>query len=155
MCVCGIGADHIPRDGWDIAEIGILGGGGAHDVIPQLLRFLECLTGELPRHKVIRFSGTADQIEGHGSKLRRRPALQKQHLIVVRNVHQPAQIGLRLLYNGFIVRRAVAHLHDRHSGRAIANQFGRRALQHGKGEHGRTCRKIEYSVHIVTSIDRC
>ena len=52
----------------------------------------------------------AQVLRDHG-KLSASTALQKEHLVVFRNIHELANLSLRMLDNRFKNRGTVAHLH--------------------------------------------
>ena len=51
------------------------------------------------------------QIERNGGKLRGCAALQKENLVVVRNVHEAAEVLLGSLDDGIVIGRSMTHLH--------------------------------------------
>ena len=63
-------------------------------------------------------------------------------MVVLRNVHQPAQLVLSLLEDFQKGLGAVAHLHHGHTGTPIVGYFRPGALQRGQREHGGTGGKI-------------
>ena len=110
MDIVRIGAEALARGGRHIGEI-VGGGGCSADGIAVLLRLLERLARELTRDDVIRLVIPVHQIERNGGELRGRAALQKEHLIVVRNVHEAAEILLGGLDDGIVIGRSMTHLH--------------------------------------------
>ena len=69
-----------------------LGGGGQVNIGRKFLRLLISLLGKIARNHIISLGiGCAQQIQRHHGKLGRRTALQEQHLIVVGNIHHPAE----------------------------------------------------------------
>lgn len=153
MEVRRIRADIGARDGWDTVEMIVLRGCSATGVIAEFQRFLKSFARELPRDDIIRLPRPSDQVERDCRKLRGRSALQKQDFIVVGNPHQLPQIGFRAGNDRFVIRRAMRHLHNRHSALPVTDQFRCGGLQHRQGKHGRPCRKIIDPIHLRRSSD--
>ena len=82
------------------------------------------------------------QVHGNHGKLHRTAALNEEHLIVIRNVHQRPQIGFCLRQDLLKYRRAVAHLHNAHTAAVIVQHFGGNLLQNGLRHHSRSGGKI-------------
>ena len=145
MHICRPRAEHLLFQRGNMAEMILLGGCRHHRVKPEFLCLLIRLGGKLPGKHVIRFSGSADEIERHRRKLGGSTALQKQHPVVFGDLHQRPQFYLRVTDNRLKIRRAVRHFHHRHAALPIADQLRRRSLQYRQRQHGGSCRKIEYA----------
>ena len=80
-----------------IAEI-IIGRITQNMGIAKALRFLVGLFAPRAAHDI--FGKTAShKVQGHHGELRRTAALQEQHLIVIRDTHEVAQVGFGLFDN--------------------------------------------------------
>ena len=80
-----------------VAEI-VVGRIAQNASIAEALRLLVGLFAPRAAHDI--FGKTAThQVQRHHGELRRATALQEQHLIVVRNAHEVAQIGFGLFNN--------------------------------------------------------
>ena len=146
MDIICVGTDVFTGDLRNISEVLILGGGDGLDVA-VLLCFVECLLGELTGNDVISLAGAVQKVQRNGCELGGSAALQEEDLVVVRDVHQGAELCLCISDNCFINRRSMAHLHNGHAGIPIADQLGGSLFKNGNGQHGGACRKIKYSVH--------
>ena len=82
------------------------------------------------------------QVHGHHGKLHCTAALNEEHLIVIRNVHQRPQIGFCLRQDLLEHRGTVAHLHNAHTAAVIVQHFGGDLLQNGLRHHSRSGGKI-------------
>ena len=145
MNVVGIRTEGFAGGCRNLCEVVVLGGSNRLRVA-VLLRFLIGLGGELTGQNVIRLAGL-HQVQRNCRELRRRAALQEKYLVVVRNVHDGAEIRFRLLDDCFIRGRSVAHFHNGHACITVTNEFGCGFFQYGKREHRRTCGEIVNSVH--------
>ena len=114
MYVIRVVTDHIGRNCGNVRKILVCRGSDQSD-IAVFLRLDVCFLRELTRHNVIGFSAAVHKVERNGGKLRGRAALKKEHFIILGNVHQFAEVFFRLFDDGFVVRRSMAHLHDRHA----------------------------------------
>ena len=128
----------------DIAVVLVLAGGGDDD-LAVLLRFADRLLG--PRAG-LDVDGLAvfHQVPGDRGKLQRGAALNKEHLVVVGNAHQVAEIGLRLIDDLLVHGAAVGHLHHAHAAAAVVHHLVTDLLQHGLRHHRGTGGKIIYAV---------
>ena len=91
------------------------------------------------------------EVHGDHGKLHRAAALNEQHLIVIGNTHQLAQIGLSLGRDLLEHLGAVAHLHDAHTAAAVVHHLIADLLQHGLRHHGGAGGEIESTTvfHLV------
>ena len=83
-----------------------------------------------------------------------RAALQEQHLVIVRDLQQVAQILLGLVDDLLISLGAVAHFHNRHSGALVIEHFVRGFAQNLLGQHRRAGGKVIHTVHISDNLHR-
>ena len=120
----------------DLRIADVLGGGNLLDV-RVLLGLLDGQVGEVAGVDVVRLAGlvAGQQVQRHLRELHGRAALQEEHLVVLGDAHERAQVRLGLCDDLLIHLGAVAHLHDGHAGVAVANQLLLRPLQHGQGQH--------------------
>ena len=126
-----------------VGEIGeVLIGGGGNDL--DFTVSLGFGNGLFAPSAGLHIAGHAifHQVHGNHGKLHRTAALNKEHLIVIRNVHQRPQIGFCLRQNFLKHRGAVAHLHDAHATAVIVQHFGGDLLQNGLRHHSRSGGKI-------------
>ena len=113
------------------------------------LTVLLCLgDGLLGPHARLHIAGLAvlHQVDGHHGELHRTAALNEQHLIVIGDTHQLAQVSLGLLGDLHKSLVAVAHLHHGHAGAAIVHHLIADLLQHGLGHHSGACRKVKRTI---------
>ena len=82
--------------------------------------------------------------------LLRAAALEEADLVVVGDVHHPAQRGLGLGDDGIEPLAAVAHLHHALAAAAVFKQFGLGLLQDLFGQHAGACAEIVNSCHNAT-----
>ena len=94
----------------DVAVIPV-GRGDSQVNLAVLLSLFISKVGEVSGDGIIRLSGLADEVEGDHGELSGRSGLEKQDLIPLRHIHQPAQLILGLLKNLHKDLRAVTHLH--------------------------------------------
>ena len=87
------------------------------------------------------------QVHGDGREHGGRAALREDHLVVIRNGHDLAQIGDGLVEDIQIHFRSVAHLHHGHAGTAVTQQLLLNLLEHGQRQHGRAGREVEHTFH--------
>ena len=133
----------------DVAVILILGG-GSHDDLAVLLGLGNGLLG--PRARLdIHGLAVLHQVPCHGGELQGRAALDEQHLVVVGDVHQLAQVGLGLVHDLLEHLGAVAHLHDAHTAAAVVHHLVADLLQHRLRHHGGAGGEIESTTvfHLV------
>ena len=109
------------------------------DDVAVLLRFFVRLAGELSGDYVVGFAAYGQKVERNRRELRGRAALQKQDFVVVGNIHDLAEVRFGLFDDCVVIRRSVAHLHDRHSRGPVANQILRSFFENGHWQHGRAC----------------
>ena len=72
------------------------------------------------------------------------PVWEEKDMIILRNIHQPAQLALRLLENIQKHLGSMAHLHHRHTGAPVVGDFGpaRSSADSGSMEGpGENCRR--------------
>ena len=82
------------------------------------------------------------QVHGNHGKLQRTSALHKEDFIVLRDVHELAQVSLCLVPDLLEDGRAVAHLHHAHAAALIVHHLGSDLLQNLLRHHGRTCGEV-------------
>ena len=129
----------------DVGEVLILA--GSNNVhLAELGGFLGGKVREIAGDKVICFAGGHEIQRDHG-KLLGRTALKETDLVVVGNVHYPAQGGLGVLDDGIEPLAAVAHLHDALTAVAVFQQLGLCLPQHLFGQHAGACAEVIYSCH--------
>ena len=122
------------------AEDGVvLGDVDIVDVIAEVLA--RHLGGEVARHDVVRAT-LLQKIEGDRLELRGRAALEKEHFILVGDVHQLAHEGDAFVVDGLVDLAAVAELHDAHAGAFIIRDLPACLFQHLQGEHAGACGEI-------------
>ncbi len=97
------------------------------------LGFLDRLLRPLAGVEVIGAGFAAQQVHRHHGELRRRAALQEQHLVVGGDAHQLAQIGLGLGGDAHEFLAAMAHFHHRHAAAVPVDHLGLHLLQHFLG----------------------
>ena len=128
----------------DVAEVAVLAG-GHHVYVTVLFRFGNRFLG--PRAG-LHIAGHAvfHQVHGDHGELKCCAALDEQHFVVVRDVHQVPQILLGLVDDLLEDRGAVAHLHDAHSGAPVVHHFVPDLLQDRFRHGGGTGREIENAI---------
>ena len=132
----------------DVGEVFVLAGG--HDVgFAELGGFLGGQIREVAGDKVVGLAG-GHEVQRHHGELLGRTALEEADLVVVGDVHHPAQRGLSLGDDGIEPLAAVAHLHHALAAAAIFKQFGLGLLQDLFGQHAGACAEIVNSCHNVT-----
>ena len=112
------------------------------------LRLDQRAVGEIAAVDVIRALPRAQQIQRDGRELSGRAALQQQHLVVGRNVHQLAYQRDRFVKYFGIHPGAMAHFHYGHAAFAIAQHFARCGLQRFLRHGGRPGCEIIHAIHI-------
>ncbi len=133
----------------DIGEVLILA--GCHDLcLTELGRFLCCQIGEVTGDDVIRLAG-GHKVQGHHGKLLGGTALEEADLIIIRDIHHPAQSSLCVGDNGIEPLAAVAHLHHALAAVAILQQLCLSLTEHLFGKHAGTCAEIINSCHDLHS----
>ena len=136
------------RDGVHIRDVGkvfVLAGG--HDVgLAELGGFFGGQVGEVAGHDVIGLA-RGHKVQGHHGKLLGSTALEKADLVMIRDVHDPAQGGFRLSDDGIKPLAAVAHLHHALAAVAVLEQLGLCLLQNFLGQHAGPRAEIIYSCH--------
>ena len=95
---------------WNICKIPVFGACGDMD-LPKLLRFFGGFARKLAGQRVIRFAGFAHQIHRRHAKLHGRSALNEEYVVIIRDAHDPAELGLDGNDYGIVLRRSVTHLH--------------------------------------------
>ena len=82
------------------------------------------------------------QIHHHHIELGAGSALQKQHFVVVGDIHQLAQVLLGVVEDAHKHIGAVAHGHHRKAGAVVVEHFALGGAQYRFGQNGRAGRKI-------------
>ena len=96
-------------------------------------RLLDGLFGPHARIDVCRPARLVE-VERNHCKLQTRPSLQKQHAIVVGDVHEVADFGLTSFDDRLVGGRAVAHFHDGLAGPVAVEHFFGADFQNGFGK---------------------
>ncbi len=122
-----------------------------HMDFPVNRRLLAGFLCPMPRKNIIGLLAAHKVHRNHG-KLEGSPALEEQHFVIVRNVHQRPQIVFGLVDDGLEQGRAVADLHDGHSAPLVAHHFIRCFLQNRPRQNRGACRKIVDMPHEKTSL---
>ena len=122
----------------------VFGGGKTvqYPYLAHFFRFCHGGFGPLTGHDVIGFGILAHQVQRYSGKLATATALQKQHLVIVRHLHQVTQILLGLGRNGHIVGAAMAEFHHRHTQTVKIAKLGLSLLHDLNRQHGRTCAEV-------------
>ena len=126
--------------------------GGSHSVglteeLGLLPGFLRPLAGDdVVRHLVLH------EVHGNHGKLLGRAALHEQHLVIVGNAHQGAQVSLGLVNDGLVGLGAVAHFHDGHTGSPVIQHFIGGFPENLLRQHRRAGGKIINSGHNRPSL---
>ena len=129
----------------DISEVFVLA--GRHDLgFTKLGGLLGSQTREVAGHDVVCLAG-GHKVQRHHGELLGSTALKEAHLVVVGNVHHPAQGSLGVLDDGIEPLAAVAHLHDALTAVAVFQQLGLCLPQHLFGQHAGACAEVIYSCH--------
>ena len=142
----------IVRDGVHIRDVGeVLVLAGCHDVgLAELGGFLGGQVGEVAGDDVVRLAG-GHEVQRHHGELLGRTALEEADLIMIGNVHHPAQGGFGVGDDGLEPLAAVAHLHHALAAVAVFEQLCLSLLEHLFGQHAGTCAEIINSCHDVFS----
>ena len=134
----------------DVGEVLVLA--GSNNVhLAELGGFLGGKVREIAGDKVICFAGGHEIQRDHGELLGR-TALKETDLVVVGNVHYPAQGGLGVLDNGIEPLAAVAHLHHALTAVAILEQLCLCLPEHLLGQHAGACAEVVNSCHNELSL---
>ena len=129
----------------DISEIFILT--GCYDFgLAELGGLLGSQVREIAGDQIIGLAG-GHKVQGHHGKLLGGTALEETDLVVVRDVHHPAQGGFGFSDDGIEPLAAVAHLHDALTAVAVFQQLGLCLPQHLFGQHAGACAEVIYSCH--------
>ena len=150
MEVCGGGIGRQLRLRWDArVPFPIRVRRDAHRAV--LCRLLRRAAGEMTGDGVVRAAAGRQQVQRHHRKLRRRAALQEEHLVRFRHAERGAEARLRLVEDRGKLRTAMAHLHDGHAGAAAVHELRLRLAQHALRQHRRPGGEIEdlFSGHGV------
>ena len=130
---------------WDISEVFILT--GRYDFgFTELGGLFGSQTREVAGHDVVCLAG-GHKVQRHHGKLLGSTALKEAHLVVIGDIHHPAQRGLGVLDDGVEPLAAVAHLHDALTAVAVFQQLGLCLTQHLFGQHTGACAEVIYSCH--------
>ncbi len=92
-------------------------------------------------HDVVR-RGTAEQVPGDHRKLQAGTPLQKQHLVIVRQIQQGSQMGFGPRQDLAEHLAAMADLQHRHAQAGQCQHLVPDMPQNRFGQHGRTGRKV-------------
>ena len=123
--------------------------------VTQDLGLLVSLLGPAARDDVIGLA-IGGEVHEHRREEQRVATLQEEHLVVVRNGQQLAQIGLGLGDDLREGRRTMTHLHDGHAGALVIEHLARRLLQDLLGEYRRTGGEVVHACHDLTFLSsRC
>ena len=127
-------------------EVFILAG-GHHIHLAELGGLFGGQVGKVARDDVVGLAG-GHQVQGHHGELLGGPALEKADLVVVGDLHQPAQAGLGVLDDLLKPLAAVAHLHHALAAAVVVQHLGLGRPQHLLGQHAGPGAEIVYSCHI-------
>jgi hypothetical protein len=125
--------------GRGIGKALVFGAGDNIDVAEHLGR-LDCLLCPLAGMHVVGRRLAAQQVDRDHLELGRGAALQEQHLVVGRNAHQFAQVGLGLGGDAHELLAAVAHFHDRGAAAVPVEHFLGRLLENFLRQRRRSLR---------------
>ena len=134
--VCVLGNVQVRAVG-DIGEI-LVSRGGDDLHLAVLLRLLDGLFRPGAGLHIAR-NAVFHQVHGDHGELDGAAALDKQHLVVVRDAHQLPQVRLRLVPNLLERLGPVTHLHHAHPAAAVVHHLGRNLLQNLLWHHRRPC----------------
>ena len=96
---------------------------GCYDLgLAELGGLLGSQTREVAGHDVVCLAG-GHKVQRHHGKLLGGTALEEAHLVVIGNVHHPAQGSLGVLDDGIEPLAAVAHLHHALAAVAVFQQL--------------------------------
>ena len=133
----------------DVGEVLILA--GRDDLgLAELCGFLCGQIGEVAGDDVVGLAG-GHEVQRHHGELLGRAALEEADLIMIGNVHHPAQGGFGVGDDGVEPLAAVAHLHHALAAVAVFEQLCLSLLEHLFGQHAGTCAEIINSCHDVFS----
>ena len=135
-------------DGVHIRDVGkVLVLAGSNDVhLAELGGFLGGEVREVAGDEVIGLAG-GHEVQRHHGELLGGTALEEANLVVVGDVHHPAQGGLGVLDDGIEPLAAVAHLHHALTAVAILEQLCLCLLEHLLGQHAGACAEVINSCH--------
>ncbi len=120
---------------------------GRHNVhLAELGGFLGGQVGEVAGNQVIGLAG-GHKVQRHHGKLLGGTALEKADLVVVGNVHHPAQRSFGVLDDGIEPLAAVAHLHHALAAVAVFQQLCLGLPENLLGQHAGACAEVVYSCH--------
>ena len=138
MHIGSFGIEFFPGNIRNIGEaVGL--GGGYLPYIPVFQGFLVCFSGKLAGNNIIRRAAFGQQIQGNRCEDLRGSSLHEENLVIVGNVHHPAQCRLGILDDLIVNRGPMAHFHHRHSGTFVVKHLVSAFLQNLHREHRRTC----------------
>ena len=107
------------------------------------LRFLEGLLRPGTGNDVVGHAAfDLHEVHRNGGELRGGATLEEQHLVVLGDAHEVAQVGLSGVDDVLERLRAMAHLHDGHACALVVEHFGCSLLQNRFRQDGGTCRKV-------------
>ena len=143
--VAGVG---VVGDGADVGDVGkvFVLAGGDHLRLAELGGLFGGQVGEVAGDDVVGLAG-GHKVQGHHGELLGRAALEKADLVVVGDLHQPAQAGLGVLYDVLEPLAAVAHFHHALAAAVVVQHLGLGRLKHLLGQHAGPGAEIVYSSH--------
>ena len=130
---------------------GLILGAGHHMGLAVAGSLLVRLVGPLAGDDEVGLAAAVHQVEREHGELGGGTALEKQHLVGIRNPHDLAQQGLALLDDGVIGLGAMGHLHHRLPRAVIIQHFLGRGLQNAFGKHRGAGGKIIHSCHVAST----
>lgn len=133
----------------DVGEVLILAGRDDPG-LAELCGFLCGQIGEVSGDDVVGLAG-GHKVQRHHGELLGRAALEEADLIMIWNVHHPAQGGFGVGDDSVEPLAAVAHLHHALAAAAVFEQLCLSLLEHLFGQHAGTCAEIINSCHDVFS----
>ena len=130
----------------DVGEVFVLAA-GSNAGRAEFGGLLGGLLAEVAGHKIIRRAG-GHKVQRHHRKLLGRAALEKAHLVIIRDVQHPAHGGLGVVDNFIKPFTAVAHLHHTHAGAVVVQQLCLCGFQNSLRQHRRAGAEIVNSSHL-------
>ena len=126
-----------------VAEVLALGARRDID-LAEAVRLLDRLLRPLARIDIVGRLLPAEEVHRHHAELQRRTALQEEHLVVLGDFEQLAEVLLRLLRDRDELLAAVAHLHHRHARTVPVEHLGGGLLEHLLRQDRRPGAEIEH-----------
>ena len=129
------------------AAVVLLPGGGCAAHAAVLLRLVHGDVGEVATVDVVRAAVFAQQVHGNRRELARRAALQPEHRIGIRDVHQFAGEGHGIVKDLAVHLGTVTHLHHGHAAASVTQHLLRCGAQGFFGHGGGAGCKVVHAIH--------